>query len=117
MRRRGLLAGIALVFGTLFVTVHHARAQDEPFPVERRVGETFEVCTSGQIVCPARTPICDDPKVAVPVEVQGGAGLPGCRSRDDPLLGGLRGRTAPRLPNHRALNRSRRRAWDRRTIT
>ena len=72
MRRRGLLAGIALVFGTLFATAHHARAQDEPFPIELRVGETFEACTSGQIVCPARTPICDDLKIAVPVDVSGG---------------------------------------------
>jgi len=77
MRRRGLLAGIALVFGTLLVTVHHARAQDEPYPVELRVGETFEVCTSGQIVCPARTPICDNLKVAVPVDAPGGLGFQG----------------------------------------
>ena len=77
MRRRGLLAGIALVFGTLFATVHYARAQDEPFPVELRVGETFEVCASGQIICPARTPICDNPKVAVPVDVPGGLGFQG----------------------------------------
>ena len=77
MRRRGLLASIALVFCTLFVTVHHTWAQDEPFPIELRVGETFEVCTSGQIVCPARTPICDDPKIAVPVDVPGGLGFMG----------------------------------------
>jgi len=77
MRRRGLLAGIALVFGTLFVTVHHARAQDEPFPVERLVGDTFEVCASGEIVCPARTPICDNPKVAIPVDAPGGLGFQG----------------------------------------
>lgn len=77
MRRRGLPAGIALVFGTLFVTVHHAPAQDEPFPIELRVGETFEACTSGQIVCPARIPICDDPKIAVPVDVSGGLGFKG----------------------------------------
>ena len=77
MRRRGLLAGIALVFGTLIVTVHNTRAQDEPFPIELRVGETFELCTSGQIVCPARTPICDDPKIAIPVDVSGGLGFKG----------------------------------------
>lgn len=35
MRRRGLLAGIALFFGTLLVTVHHARAQDEPYRQKR----------------------------------------------------------------------------------
>ena len=77
MRRRGLLAGIALVFGTLVVTAPHARAQDEPFPIELRVGETFEACTSGQIVCPARTALCDDPKIAIPVDVPGGLGFKG----------------------------------------
>ena len=77
MRRRGLIAGIALVIGTILVTAHHARAQDEPFPIELRVGETFEVCTSGQIVCPARAPLCDDPKIAVPVDAPGGLGFKG----------------------------------------
>jgi hypothetical protein len=77
MRQRILLAGIALVLGVLFVTAHHARAQDEPFPIELRVGETFEACSSGQIVCPARTPICDDPKVVVPADVNGALGFQG----------------------------------------
>ena len=77
MRQRVLLAGIALVFGVLFVTAHHARAQDEPFPVGLQVGETFDACASGQIVCPARAPICDDPKVAVPADVNGGLGFRG----------------------------------------
>jgi hypothetical protein len=77
MRRRGLPAGIALVFVTLLVTAHHVRGQDGPFPVKLRVGETFAVCTSGQIICPARTPICDDPKIAVPVDVPGGLGFKG----------------------------------------
>jgi len=77
MRRRGHLAVIAMVFGTLFVTFQHARAQDEPFPIELRVGETFDVCASGQLVCPARTPICDDPKVAAPIDLSGGLGFQG----------------------------------------
>jgi len=77
MRRRAHLTGIALVFGTLFFTVHNARAQDEPFPVELRVGDTFDVCASGQLVCPARTPICDDPKVAAPIDLSGALGFQG----------------------------------------
>jgi len=77
MRQRRLLAGIALFFGILFVTAIHARAQDEPFPVALHAGETFDVCASGQVLCPARTPICDDPKVAVPVDVPGGLGFQG----------------------------------------
>jgi len=78
MKQRVLIAaGIATVFGVLFVTAHHARAQDEAFPVGLQVGETFDACASGQIVCPARSPICDDPKVAVPADVNGGLGFKG----------------------------------------
>lgn len=77
MRQRRLLAVIALVFGYLFMTAHHARAQDEPFPVALSAGETFDVCASGLVVCPARTPICDDPKVVVPVDLPGGLGFRG----------------------------------------
>jgi hypothetical protein len=77
MRQRNLLAGIALAFGVLLVTAHNARAQDGPFPVELRVGESFDACASGQIVCPARAPICDDPKVVVPADVNGGLGFRG----------------------------------------
>ena len=77
MRQRVLLAGIALVFCVLIVTAHDARAQDGTFPVGLQVGETFDACASGQIVCPARVPICDDPKVAIPVDVNGGLGFRG----------------------------------------
>jgi hypothetical protein len=75
MRQRILLAGIALAFGVLLVTAHHARAQDGPYPVELKVGESFDACASGQIVCPASAPICDDPKVVVPADVNGGLGF------------------------------------------
>ena len=77
MVRRGLLAGAVLVVGTLIATAPPVLAQDEPFPVKLRVGETFEACASGQIICPARTPICDDPKVAVPVDMPEGLGFRG----------------------------------------
>jgi hypothetical protein len=77
MRQRVLLAGIALVFGVFFVTATQVRAQDNGFPVALQVGESFDACASGQIVCPARTPICDDPKVAVPADVNGGLGFKG----------------------------------------
>ncbi|MBP2677856.1 MAG: hypothetical protein H6Q82_921 [Deltaproteobacteria bacterium] len=77
MRQRILLAGIALVFGVLFATVHLARAEEGAFLVGLEVGGTFDACASGQIVCPARAPICDDPKVAVPADVNGGLGFKG----------------------------------------
>jgi hypothetical protein len=37
----------------------------------------FDACASGQIGCPARAPICDDPKVAVPADAPGGLGFQG----------------------------------------
>jgi len=77
MRKPLLIAGVALVVGTLFMAVHDARAQDEPIPIELGVGEMFDACTSGLIVCPARTPICDDPNVAVPADAPGGLGFKG----------------------------------------
>ncbi|MFZ2223411.1 MAG: hypothetical protein WAV26_01855 [Candidatus Deferrimicrobium sp.] len=71
------MAGIAMVIGTL-VIFGHARAQDEPYPVDLKVGETFDVCASGLIRCPAIGNICDDPKVAIPVDVPGsGVGFRG----------------------------------------
>ena len=72
MRERVLLAGIALAFGVLIVTAHPARAEEGVFPVGLEVGQTFDACASGLIVCPARVPICDDLKVAIPVDVEGG---------------------------------------------
>ncbi len=48
---------------------------DGYIPVQLTAGEVFDVCKSGQIVCPARVPICDDPKVATPVDLPGGLGF------------------------------------------
>jgi len=59
------------------VTALPARGQEEPFPIDLQAGDTFEMCASGLILCPARTPICDDPKVAVPVDTPGGLGFKG----------------------------------------
>ena len=45
-------------------TVVRATAPNEPYPVRLRVGQTFSVCRSGTIICPAVAPICDNPSVA-----------------------------------------------------
>lgn len=77
MRARSVVAGIMMVIGTL-VLFGIARAQDEPYPVDLKVGETFDVCASGLIRCPSIVNICDDPKVAIPVDVPGsGVGFRG----------------------------------------
>jgi len=77
MRRWVHAAGIVMVVACVFVMSGQAHAQDEPFPVDLKSGETFDVCSSGMVVCPARTPICDDPKVAAPVDLPGGLGFRG----------------------------------------
>jgi len=83
MRRRAYLAVIALVIAGAFAMIHPAHAQDAgspddaPYPVVLGVGEIFDPCNSGNIVCPARVPICDDPKVAVPVDTPDGLGFQG----------------------------------------
>ena len=51
--------------------------RDEPFPVELQVGEIFKVCTSGEVVCPVRAPICDDLKVVDVVDTPDGLGFLG----------------------------------------
>jgi hypothetical protein len=73
----------AAVVGLLLLTVSAGHAQeadplrDEPYPVNLLAGETFKVCKSGQIVCPAISPICDDPKIAIPVDTPDGLGFKG----------------------------------------
>ena len=70
MRTRWLVAGIVVVIGSLAM-FGRALAQVEPYPAELKVGEAFDVCASGLVGCPAVGPICDDPKVAIPVDIPG----------------------------------------------
>jgi len=75
--RRWAVVAVVLVIGCAFVPHPRAHAQDEPYTVVLSAGEIFGACSSGQIVCPARAPICDDPKVAVPVDLPDGLGFQG----------------------------------------
>ncbi len=47
-------------------------ADDAPL-VSLRVGETFDLCASGTVVCPANSPICDD--LAIATQREGKKGL------------------------------------------
>lgn len=47
------------------------------FQVALKVGESFDMCASGEIVCPAKAAFCDDPKIAMPVDLPGGIGFRG----------------------------------------
>lgn len=77
MRKWVRAAGMVMIVAGALVAFGPAHAQDEPFPVDLMPGETFDVCGSGIVACPARTPICDDPKVAAPVDLPGGLGFKG----------------------------------------
>ena len=72
---------VVLAFLILIAGVLTARAVESTDPgvlqVKLRVGEDFDICNSGAIVCPARGPICDDPKVAIPVDLPSGLGFRG----------------------------------------
>ena len=45
--------------------------------VDLLVGEDFDLCKSGAIVCPAKRPICDDLRVVMPVDLPSGLGFRG----------------------------------------
>ena len=46
------------------VTAQDPPAADKPYPIIVGVGQAVSICTTGTIVCPARSPICDDTSVA-----------------------------------------------------
>lgn len=77
MRQRVTTVGIVMVVACAFVMFGQAHAKDEPYPVDLQSGETFDVCASGMVVCPARRPICDAPKIVTPVDLPGGLGFQG----------------------------------------
>jgi hypothetical protein len=45
-----------------------------PVEVRLKVGETYAVCQSGQVICPIGSAPCDDAKVAAPVTTPSGIG-------------------------------------------
>ena len=71
MRARTFAAGIAMAIVGSLALFGSAGAQNEPYPIELKVGESFDVCASGLLGCPATSPICDNPEVAIPVDVPG----------------------------------------------
>ncbi len=74
--------GIAATLGFLLValSVTQARGVDLPPPqgpyeVELAVGEVLKICLTGKILCPPTTAMCDDLKVAIPVDTPDGLGF------------------------------------------
>lgn len=68
---------IAAMTFTLAAAESHGQdvPADQPYPVELTAGGIFKVCRSGEIICPARSPICDDLEVATPVDTPEGLGF------------------------------------------
>lgn len=65
---------IALVSLLFTVVAAHSVAQDPStadtgYPITLGVGQAVSICKTGTIICPARSPICDDLSVAT---VRGG---------------------------------------------
>ncbi len=83
MKRTAATTSVLLVIVFVFPAFRAASAEEagakDPgyFRVELKAGESFDMCASGEIVCPARGAICDDLKVAVPAELPGGIGFTG----------------------------------------
>ena len=72
---------VSLVFLIVIAGVLPARAGEstdlDVLLLNLKVGEDFDLCNSGEIICPARGAICDDPKVAAPVSLPSGLGFQG----------------------------------------
>ena len=50
MRRWLIVWVVVLLVGGAFVLIPLSHAQDEPYPISLSAGDTFDVCSSGQIV-------------------------------------------------------------------
>lgn len=64
-----IAVGLALVVLLLAKTATPVAAQNppppsKPYPINVGVGQAVAICTTGTIVCPVRSPICDDTSVA-----------------------------------------------------
>ncbi len=75
-------SGSAAAFAFLLVGLAAAPARgvdlpppQGPYPVELAVGEVLKICLTGKILCPPTTVMCDDLKVAIPVDTPDGIGF------------------------------------------
>jgi hypothetical protein len=53
---------------------------DDAVAVSLKVGETYDLCASGKVVCPVDSGICDDPAVATQREGQKGLQIVGVKA-------------------------------------
>ncbi len=72
-----VLAALAGVSGVARAADASTPPADRPYPVKLRVGQVFEVCKTGEVICPIVRHICDDPKVVDLVATPDGLGIEG----------------------------------------
>ncbi len=61
------------------VTAQDTPAVDKPYLITVGVGQAVSICNTGTIVCPARSPICDDTSVATVREGDNGLEIVGVK--------------------------------------
>ena len=64
-----VLVALLITMTATPVAAQNPPPASKPHPVNISVGQAVSICTTGTIVCPARSPICDDTSVAT---VRGG---------------------------------------------
>ena len=72
-----VFAALAGLSGRAWAADAPSSPADRPFVVKLRVGQVFEVCKSGEVICPIVRHICDDLKVANVVDTPDGLGIKG----------------------------------------
>ena len=70
-------AALGAAAGTARAADASAPPADKPYPVRLNVGQVFEVCKSGEVICPVVRHICDDLKVVDLVATPDGLGIKG----------------------------------------
>ncbi len=79
-----VILSIQVLMPFLTMTVTPATAQnpptvDKPYPITVGVGQAVSICTTGTIVCPARSPICDDTTIATVRDGENGLEIVGVK--------------------------------------
>ena len=79
---RAILAVLGLAVA---LPIGAARAQgggpdpDAPYPIELKLGDSIELCSTGAVICPASGVICDDTSIVAVVGSAGGLTLEGVK--------------------------------------
>jgi hypothetical protein len=62
------------------ISAQESATVDKPYTITVGVGQAVSICTTGTIVCPARSPICDDTSIATVRDGENGLEIVGVKS-------------------------------------